>query len=258
MPNAAFLPYGRQSIDEDDIAAVSNVLRSDWLTGGPAVAQFEQAFARTVGAPHAIACSNGTTALHLAALALDLGPGDAVVVPAITFLASATAFRVQGATIVFADVDPQTGLMTAETCEAAIGREGHNRVRAVVPVHLGGRCSSPADMAAVARRHGAAVVEDACHALGTVYESGAAGKQSAGACADADMAIFSLHPVKSATMGEGGVVTTRDPAIAARVARLRNHGMERSPDAFVDKELGFDKHGAANPWYYEIHELALN
>jgi UDP-4-amino-4,6-dideoxy-N-acetyl-beta-L-altrosamine transaminase len=257
MSDAAFLPYGRQSIDEDDIAAVSDVLRSDWLTGGPAVAQFEQTFATTVGAPHAVACSNGTTALHLAALALDIGPDDAVVVPAITFLASATAFRVQGAKIVFADVDPQTGVMTAETCEAAIGREGHNRVRAVVPVHLGGRCSSPADMAAVARRHGAAVVEDACHALGTVYGNGKTAKR-VGACDDADMAVFSLHPVKSATMGEGGVVTTRDPSIAARVALLRNHGMERAPEAFVDRQLGFDKDGHANPWYYEIHELALN
>ncbi|MEC8175069.1 MAG: aminotransferase class I/II-fold pyridoxal phosphate-dependent enzyme, partial [Pseudomonadota bacterium] len=145
-----FLPYSRHAIDDDDIEAVSDVLRSDFLTTGPAVAAFEAAFAKRTGAGHAVACANGTAALHLAALALDLGPGDFVVVPTITFLATANAARYVGADVLFADVDPDTGLMRAEDLSEVLSANREKRIRAVFPVHLAGRPADPEAIAQVA------------------------------------------------------------------------------------------------------------
>lgn len=156
-----FLPYGRQSIDDSDIAAVAEVLRSDWLTTGPAVDAFEAEFAATAGAEHAIACSNGTTALHLALAGLDVGPGDVCIVPAITFMATANAAIYCGADVVFADVDAATGLMTPQTLQQAISRVSGGRLRAVLPVHLAGQCEDMAAMSQIASAAGAVLVEDA-------------------------------------------------------------------------------------------------
>src|SRR4051812_35208847 len=161
----AFLPYGRQSIDEDDIAAVADALRADYLTTGPRVDAFEAEFAAKVGAAHAVACANGTAALHMATIALEIGEGDVCIVPSITFLATANCARFQGAEVVFADVDPLTGLMTPDTLAEALKRAG-GRVAAVLPVHLAGRqCEMPA-IRTLAEEAGAAVIEDACHAIG--------------------------------------------------------------------------------------------
>lgn len=257
MPAALkrFLPYGRQSIDDGDIAAVVDVLRGDLLTTGPMAARFEEAFARTVDVPYAVVCSSGTAALHLAALALDIGAGDRVVVPTITFLATANAARLTGAEVVFADVDPDTGLLTPETLEAALRKNGE--AKAVFPVHLAGQTAPMPEIARAARRHGLKVVEDACHALGTTYQNGNE-TVKVGTTAHSDLACFSFHPVKTIAMGEGGAVTSRDPAAAQRLARLRNHGMDRRADAF---EYGADAHdlsGQLNPWYYEMPEVGLN
>ncbi len=229
------LAYGRQSIDDDDIAAVAEVLRGDFLTTGPTVGKFEQAFARAVDAPFAIACSSGTAALHLAALALDIGSGDSVVVPSMTFLATANAVRLAGAEVVFADVDPDTGLLSPETLQAALQRGG-GKAKAVFPVHLNGQTAPMPEIASIARANGLKIVEDACHALGTGYRDRAA-TAKVGAAAHGDLACFSFHPVKTIAMGEGGAVTGRDPALAVRLARLRNHGMERRPEAFENKAL---------------------
>jgi UDP-4-amino-4,6-dideoxy-N-acetyl-beta-L-altrosamine transaminase len=257
MTATAFLPYGRHVVDEDDIAAVAAVLRSDWLTTGPTVRSFEQALARQVGASDAISCSSGTAALHLAAAALDLDQGDVVVVPAITFLATANAVRFVGGEVVFADVDPATGLMGPEHVEAALARVRGGRARAVFPVHFAGQTADPAGLRELADRHGLAVVEDACHALGTRYHDGG-GDIPVGACRHADMAVFSFHPVKTIAMGEGGAVTAADPARAARVRRLASHGMVRDPDGFVQADLAFAADGTANPWYYEMPEIGFN
>lgn len=240
-PIVPSLPYGRHSIDEDDIAAVSKVLRGDWLTGGPAVAEFEAGLASRVGARHAVACSSGTAALHLAMLAAGIGEDEDVVVPAITFLATANAVRFTGGEVVFSDVDPDSGLMTPEFCEQAI-TSAHN-VKAVIPVHLAGQCAAIEDICAIARAEDAYVVEDACHALGTSYQDKAGEWTSVGACAHSDMTAFSFHPVKTATMGEGGAVTTNDPGLYERLKLLRNHGMIRE---------------AGHPFAYEMHELAPN
>ena len=251
----SFLPYGRQSIDDDDIAAVAEVLRSDYLTTGPAVARFEEAFAATVDAPFAVACANGTAALHLAALTLDIGPDDAVVVPAVTFAASANAARYVGARVVFADVDPETGLATAETIAAAL--DATPAARAVTLVHLNGNVADLTMIAALCESRGVELVEDACHAIGATYHR-PAGTARVGACADARMATFSLHPVKTITMGEGGVVTARTEADAARLRLLRNHGITRARDAFVLDDQRGDGAGRANPWHYELQELGYN
>ncbi|MBI5162491.1 MAG: aminotransferase class I/II-fold pyridoxal phosphate-dependent enzyme, partial [Magnetospirillum sp.] len=198
MSTAPFLPYGRHTIEEDDIAAVVAALRSDFLTCGPAVEAFEAAFARRVGARFAVSCASGTAALHLAALALDLGPGDAVIVPTMTFLATANAARYVGAEVVFADVDADTGLLTPATLAEALTRCGTLRPRAVFPVHLAGQPCDMAGIGALAAAHGLAVVEDACHALG-----GEDRGVPIGSCPDSRAACFSLHPVKAVAMGEG-------------------------------------------------------
>ncbi len=250
---AAFLPYGRQSIGEDDIAAVAAVLRGDWLTTGPAVQQFEKALAAKVGARFAASCSSGTAALHLAAMALGLGPGDRVVVPAMTFLATANAARYVGAEVVFADVDADSGLMTAATLEAAL--HGASNVRAVFPVHLNGQCADMTALGGIAARAGLKIVEDASHALGAIEAS--SGKP-AGSCGHSDMTIFSFHPVKTVAMGEGGAVTTDDAGLYERVTRFRNHGMVHDESRMENRGFAIDSNGALNPWYYEMPEPGFN
>ena len=257
-PQPDFLPYGLHAIDDDDVAAVAAALRGDWLTTGPTVDRFEQAFARTVGAGHAVVCSNGTAALHLAALATDLGPGDFVVVPSVTFLATANAVRHVGAEVLFADVDPDTGLMGPAHLSAALGAAGHRHVRAVFPVHLNGQCDDPAGLRRLADAHGLAVVEDACHAIGAGY-AGRDGEPSlVGGCQHADLACFSLHPVKTVTMGEGGVVTTNDEALCEALRRFRSHGMTRDAERFSELDQALDGDGRANPWYYEMPDIGFN
>jgi UDP-4-amino-4,6-dideoxy-N-acetyl-beta-L-altrosamine transaminase len=254
------LPYGRQCIDEADIAAVTSVLRGDFLTTGPAVEAFETRLAETLDAPHAIACANGTAALHLICAALGLGEGDAVIVPSITFLATANAPRLVGAEVVFADVDPDSGLMQPQHFLEALARAdaAQARVRAVFPVHLAGQCGDLPSLGELARERGIAVVEDSCHALGGAYARGGQGFAPIGSCLDAALAVFSFHPVKNLTTGEGGAVTTRDPALADRLRRLRCHGMVREPALFRQPDMAFDDFGPANPWYYEMPELGWN
>lgn len=259
------LPYGRHGIGEDDIAAVVGVLRGDWLTTGPAVAAFETSLAQRTGARHAASCSSGTAALHLAAMALGLGPGDAVVVPTMTFLATANAARYVGAEVVFSDVDPETGLMRPEDLEAALDRAAKTpdlTVKAVFPVHLNGQCADMEGLAEITKARGLAMVEDACHALGATCRLGGGETATTGDCRHSDMAVFSFHPVKTVAMGEGGAVTTNDDALQERLLRFRNHGMVRDAGAFEHKEMAFDAAGdgddAANPWYYEMPELGFN
>ncbi|MDP3513895.1 MAG: UDP-4-amino-4,6-dideoxy-N-acetyl-beta-L-altrosamine transaminase [Sulfuritalea sp.] len=257
-PGGCFLPYGRHQIDEDDIAAVVSVLRSDSLTGGPVVTEFEQAFAARVGARFAVACANGTAGLHLAAMALDLGADDTVIVPTLTFLATANAARYVGAEVAFADVDPATGLMRPDDLQEAHAKVVNRKVRAVIPVHLNGQCVDMEAVAEFAGRHGMRVIEDACHAIGATYRTRAGEGVSVGACRHSDMTVFSLHPVKTIAMGEGGVVTTNDPDLHTALLRLRNHGMVREASGFVQREEAFDADGQPNPWYYEMPAPGYN
>ncbi len=251
-----FLPYGRHGIDEDDIAAVAQVLRGDFLTTGPAVDGFEEKLAGITGVKFAVSCSSGTAALHLATLAMGLGPGDLAVVPSITFLATANAVRYVGADVVFCDVDPDTGLMRPQDLEHAIAEHG-GAIKAVLPVHLAGQSPDMKGIAAIARRHGITIIEDACHALGATYGA-TGGDGPVGGCRDSDMAMFSFHPVKTIAMGEGGAVTTNDPVLAARLGDLRSHGMTRDAARFTNSDMAFDETGEPNPWYYEMPEIGFN
>lgn len=253
MASDGFLPYGRHSLDDEDVAAVVAALRSDWLAHGPRVAAFEAAFADACGAAEAVACSSGTTALHLALLASGVAPGDVCVVPAVTFLSTATAVRFCDAEVVFADVDPATGAMTPDTLAEALKREG-GPVKAVLPVHLGGRLCDLAGLRAVAKASGAVLIEDACHALGGRDSSGL----PIGACSQSAAACFSLHPVKTIAAGEGGMVTLNDPAQAGRLRRLRNHAVTRDPALMSDVRLSLDAAGTPLPWAYEQIELGFN
>jgi UDP-4-amino-4,6-dideoxy-N-acetyl-beta-L-altrosamine transaminase len=244
-----FLPYGRQSIDQSDIDAVTAALTSDFLTTGPLVDRFERDLAQTVGAREAVVVANGTAALHLAMLSEDLGPRDVVVVPAVTFAASANCVAYCGAQVVFADVDPLTGLMTDDSFNDALALIARDypthRFAGVIPVHYAGRVIDLTHIAEVSGTHGAFVVEDACHALGSTGAQG-----PVGSCRVSDMACFSFHPVKTLTTGEGGAITLNDPERAARLRRLRSHGVERDPERFVGEMRG--------PWVYEMQELGYN
>jgi UDP-4-amino-4,6-dideoxy-N-acetyl-beta-L-altrosamine transaminase len=255
----SLLPYGRHRIEQDDIDAVVDVLRGDWLTTGPAVAAFERALAERCGALDAVSCANATAGLHLSCLALGLGPDDTAIVPAITFVATANAARFVGAEVVFADVDPESGLMEASHLAEAIERtrKAGRRPSVALPVHLGGQCADLAAVARVARSHGMSIIEDACHAIGTRYQSGNKATATIGSCIDSDLAVFSFHPVKTITAGEGGAVLGNDEALLRRVRQWRGHGIEREPGAFTDREAGFQ--GATpNPWYYEMPEIGFN
>ena len=247
------LPYGRQLIDEADIAAVVQALRSNRLAHGPRVSEFERSLAAVTGARAAAACSSGTAALHLALASLDVGEGDLCVVPAITFLATATAARFCGAEVAFADVDPQSGLMTGDGLAAAISAAGRP-VKAVLPVHLGGRICDMEAIARHARVAGALVVEDACHAIGGADAKG----RAVGDCAHSDAAAFSFHPVKTIAAGEGGAVTANDLDRVERMRRLANQGVTKDPALLEDPALSLDAHGQLNPWSYEQIELGFN
>lgn len=252
-----FLPYGKQTIEADDIAAIAKAICDEYLTTGPTVTQFDEAFAEITSARFAASCNSGTAALHLAMLALDIGPDDTVIVPSLTFLASANAARFQGARVIFADVDSRTGLLTPETLREALVRAGGN-ARAVVAVHLNGQCADMPALAAIARSAGMAIVEDACHALGA-HQIGPDGTEyPVGACSFSDLACFSLHPVKGITTGEGGVVTTNDSVLAEKIRRLRSHGMVRDKASIKHESEAFEADGTLRPWYYEMSELGWN
>jgi UDP-4-amino-4,6-dideoxy-N-acetyl-beta-L-altrosamine transaminase len=260
MATASFLPYGRQLIEDDDIAAVANTLRSDYLTTGPAVDAFEHAFAETVGAAHAVACNSGTAALHLAAMALDLKAGDWLVVPSLTFLATANAARYGGAEVQFADVDAETGLLTEAALEQALdqARRAGRRIKAVSPVHLAGRVAPLASLVGIARARNLPIVEDACHALGTTYDAASGTPARVGDGRYGTLATFSFHPVKTIAVGEGGMITTNDADLTARMGIARSHGMIREPQHMRDCNAAFDADGAPRCWYYEMHEPGFN
>jgi len=231
------LPYGRQSVDEADIQAVVEVLRSNWLTTGPKVGEFEDEFAAYVGSAHAVSFSSGTAALHGAAFTAGLKPGDEAITTPLTFAATANCILYQGATPVFADVSSDT----LNIDPAQVEKKITPRTRAIIPVDYAGH---PADLDSVmgsARKHDLIVIEDACHALGAEYKGSRVGSI-------ADMTVFSFHPVKHVTTGEGGMVTTNNPEFAETLRRFRNHGI--SSDARQRQSAG--------QWHYEMVLLGFN
>jgi perosamine synthetase len=231
------LPYGRQSIDEHEIAAVAEVLRSDWLTTGPKVAEFERALAAVAGAKEAVAVSNGTAALHSAMYAIGIGPGDEVIVPTITFAASANGAAFLGGVPVFVDVDPDTLLIDPDLIEAKITK----KTKALVAVDYAGQPCDYDRLQPIVDRHGLVLVDDACHAIGGRYKGRPAGSL-------AKLNTFSFHPVKHVTTGEGGAIASDDPELIRRMRMFRNHGITTD----------FRQRETVGSWVYDMVDLGFN
>jgi perosamine synthetase len=231
------IPYGRQTIDEEDIDAVCDVLRSDWLTTGPAVESFEEALADVAGARHGVAVSSGTAALHAAVFALGIGPGDEVVVPPMTFAATANCVVYQGAAPVFADVDPDTLLLDPARAEEKIT----SRTRAIIAVDYAGHPCDYDALQTIAAQRGISLIADGCHALGAEYRGRRVGTL-------AQMTVFSFHPVKHIATGEGGMIVTDRPELAEKMRRFRNHGITSDPR----------QREAAGSWAYDMVDLGFN
>jgi UDP-4-amino-4,6-dideoxy-N-acetyl-beta-L-altrosamine transaminase len=236
------IPYGHQTITDEDIAAVVEVLHSDLITQGPVVTRFEVALAEYTHAGYAVAVSSGTAALHLACLALGLGPGDVLWTSPITFVASANCARYCGADVDFVDIDPISLNISVSSLRDKLEQAEKDGClpKIIVPVHFGGLPCDMEAIAALADKYGFLVIEDACHALGAEYHG-----EPIGNCKYADAVVFSFHPVKAITTGEGGMVVTNDAALAEHIASLHTHGIQR-------------EHEAERPWFYQQHELGFN
>lgn len=241
------IPYGRQDISEEDIQSVVEVLRSDWLTQGPAVERFEQEVARYCGAKYAVAVSNATAALHLACLAAGLKPGDNLWTSPNTFVASANCGLYCGANPGFVDIDPRTYNLSADALEEKLAQaeKQGGLPQIVIPVHFAGQSCEMERIAALGRRYGFTVIEDASHAIGGRYRDA-----TVGSCAFSEMTVFSFHPVKIITAGEGGMILTNRQDHYEKLLRLRSHGITRNPGLMVGESDG--------PWYYQQIELGFN
>lgn len=259
------IPYGKQHINEDDIRAVTEVLRSDWLTQGPKVEEFEKAMAQYCGAKYAVVVSSGTAALHLACLVAGIKQGNEAITSPITFIASANCILYCGGKPVFADIDKDTYNIDP----AEIKKKITKKTRAIIPVHFAGL---PCDMEAIkkiAEEYDLIIIEDACHALGAEYRiqnSGLKTKEEwikVGSCSHSDMTVFSFHPVKHITTGEGGAVLTNNGKFYEKLLLFRNHGITKDTEKFTNKDLAFSLNPESlihnpNPWYYEMQELGFN
>jgi UDP-4-amino-4,6-dideoxy-N-acetyl-beta-L-altrosamine transaminase len=241
------IPYGRQTVSDDDIREVVEVLKSDWLTQGPTVDRFEGLLAEACGSKEAVAVANGTAALHMACIAADLGPGDRLWTVPNSFVASANCGIYCGASVDFVDIDPRTFNMDPRALEMKLHRAADDGrlPKVVVPVHFAGHSCPMERIGQLAAQFGFRVIEDASHAIGGSYDN-----EPIGACPHSDMAVLSFHPVKIVTTGEGGAITTNDPDLAARLRRLRHHGVTREPTSLSRSDEG--------PWYYEQTELGFN
>lgn len=241
------IPYGRQSISQADIDAVVEVLKSDFLTQGPVVPRFEQAVADYCGAKFGVAVNSGTAALHIACLALGVGPGDWVWTSPISFVASANCALYCGAQVDFVDIEPDTGNMCAVELERKlIAAKAEGKLpKVVIPVHFAGLPCDMKEIHRLGQEYGFRIIEDACHALGARYHD-----EPTGNGRYSDITVFSFHPVKIITTGEGGMAMTNDPALAKTMRMLRSHGITREPEDFINEPDG--------PWYYEQQMLGFN
>jgi UDP-4-amino-4,6-dideoxy-N-acetyl-beta-L-altrosamine transaminase len=243
------IPYGRQNITDEDIEAVVKVLKSDWLTQGPDIKKFEDSFAEYVGSKYAVAVSNGTAALHLSAMALNIKPGDKVITTPITFVASANCVKYCGGEVVFVDIDPKTYLLDINKVRTLLENAPKGTYKGIIPVDFAGRANDLEEFRSLADEYGMWILEDACHSPGGYFIDKNGENQNCGNGKFADLAIFSFHPVKHIAAGEGGMITTNDEVIYKKLLNLRSHGIQQDPDKRVYQ------HGV---WYYEMQELGYN
>ena len=242
------IPYGRQHITQEDIEAVTNALQSEYLTQGPKIKDFEDAFAQYVGSRYAVALANGTAALHLCALALDVNAQSNVIVPPITFAASANCIGYCGGDVTFVDIDPNTFLLDLNQLEHTL-KKFPNKFKGIIPVDFAGRPVNLEELKTLADKFGLWIIEDACHAPGGYFRDSKNKEQRCGNSQFADCAIFSFHPVKHIAAGEGGMITTNDKKIYQKLLLLRTHGITK------DSSLMHENHGG---WYYEMQALGYN
>lgn len=244
------LPYARHSLDEDDLAAVMEALRSDWITQGPMVERFENALCERFNAKYAVAVSSGTAALHLACLALEVGPGDEVVTTPNTFVASANCVLYCGGRVRFVDTDERTYNLSADRLEELLDEpKARKHLKGIIPVHFAGQPCEMERIHALAGQHGLWVIEDACHASGARWQDSSGDWHSVGACTHSDVAVFSFHPAKHFTTGEGGAILTNRQDVYKELLRLRTHGITKDPAQMTEN------HG---PWYYQMLDLGFN
>lgn len=272
------IPYGRQSITQEDIDAVTEVLKSDYLTQGPRILEFEKAFAHYVGSEYAVAVSNGTAALHLNVLALGLKPGEKVITSPITFAASANCIRYAGGEVVFSDIDPTTYLLNIDSVRSLLESSPKGTYKGIIPVDFAGRAVNLEEFRALADEYDLWIIEDACHAPGGYFVDSKAVKQYCGNGKFADLAIFSFHPVKHIAAGEGGMITTNDKGLYEKLLMLRTHGITKDASQFQnsldlaigdffnantsDSTLRTPHFGLRTPnfpsWYMEMQTLGYN
>ena len=255
------IPYGRQNISKEDIEAVIAVLKSDYLTQGPKIAEFEQAFANYIGSRYAVAVSNGTAALHLCTLALGVKPGQKVITTPITFAASANCVRYCGGEVVFADIDPETYLLDINAVRNLLEQAPIGTYSGVIPVDFAGRAVNLEEFRVLADEYGLWIIEDACHAPGGYFIDSKGQNQNCGNGKFAELAIFSFHPVKHIACGEGGMITTDDEELYLQLCRLRSHGITKGSDPYLN-DLYWASGGEQTPeyplWYMEMQQLGYN
>ena len=243
------IPYGRQNITDEDIQAVVEVLKSDWLTQGPDIKKFEDSFAEYVNSEYAVAVSNGTAALHLCAMALGIEPGDKVITTPITFVASANCVRYCGGEVVFSDIDPDTYLLDINSVKKLLEASPKGTYKGIIPVDFAGRANDLEAFRKLADEYGLWIIEDACHSPGGYFVDTNGVNQTCGNGKFAELAIFSFHPVKHIAAGEGGMITTNDEVLYKKLLNIRSHGIQQDPEKRVYQ------HGV---WYYEMQELGFN
>lgn len=261
MKKMQIIPYGRQNITEDDIKVVTEALKSDYLTQGPKITEFEEKFAKYIGAKYAVAVSNGTAALHLCAMALDVKKGDKVITTPITFAASANCVRYCGGDVDFADIDPDTYLIDIESIKHILKNSPKGTYKGIIPVDFAGRAVNLEELKKIADEYNLWIIEDACHAPGGYFVDSKGGTQFCGNGNFADLAIFSFHPVKHIACGEGGMITTNDVDLYKKLLQIRTHGIVKENSQYVnsmDFACGTEGQLQYPGWYMEMQTLGYN
>ena len=258
--NNDIIPYGKQQITEEDIKAVSDVLRSDYLTQGPSILEFENKFCNYIGCKYAVAVTNGTAALHLAALALGVSKGDRVVTTPLTFAASANCIKYCEGEVVFVDIDPETYLIDINKIEEAINSQPFGTFKGIVSVDFAGRAVNLEQLRKIADKYQLWIIQDACHSPGGYFIDSKGEKQNCGNGNYADLAVFSFHPVKHIATGEGGMITTNNIELYKKLLELRTHGITKDRNKFLNFEFAYNigQSKVFPGWYMEMQHLGFN
>ena len=246
-----FLPYSKQHISNKDIKKVVEVLKSNFITQGPEITNFEKEFAKYVGSKYAVACATGTAALHISCLSLGINKKSRILTTGVTFVATANCAEYLGAKVNFVDIDKNTHCISVKNLEKKL--KNGQKVNLVIVVHMAGHSADMKRIFRLKRKYNFKLIEDSCHALGGSYEN-----YKVGSCKFSDISTFSFHPVKPITTGEGGMITTNNKKIYERLLLFRTHGIHKNPKKFINKKLGFEKKNQANRWYYEMTNLGYN